>query len=80
MKDATGEVGTGPLWLHFDRTIKPVFQRSSISSDGGLLLHHELDDVLGLTDMAASVLSIHAGGRNPVTSWLASYANLFSCV
>lgn len=62
--DATGEAETGPLRLHFDRTIKLAFQGSSISSDGGLLLHRELDDALGLTDMAASVMCDPRTGKN----------------
>ena len=37
---------------------------SAISSDGGLLLHRELDDVLGLTDLAASLLVDARTGRN----------------
>ena len=62
--DATGEAETGPLRLHFDRTIKLAFQGSSISSDGGLLLHRELNDALGLTDIAASMMSDLRTGKN----------------
>lgn len=62
--NATGEAETGPLRLHFDRTIKLAFQGSSISSDGGLLLHRELDDALGLTDMAAEMLFDPRTGKN----------------
>ena len=61
--NAAGEAETGPLRLHFDRTIKLVFQGSSISSDSGLLLHRELDDALGLTDTAAEMLSDPRTGR-----------------
>lgn len=63
-RDATGEAETGPLRLQFDRTIKLAFCGSSISSDGGLLLHRELDDALGLTDMAAALIGDSRTGKN----------------
>ncbi len=63
-RDATGEVETGPLRLQFDRSIKLAFCGSSISSDGGLLLHRELDDALGLTDMAAALIGDPRTGKN----------------
>jgi len=62
--NATGEAQTGPLRLQFDRSVKLAFQGSSISSDGGLLLHRELDDALGLTDAAAGVIGDPRTGRN----------------
>lgn len=64
MDDATGEAGSGLLRLQFDRSVKVAFRGSSISSDGGLLLHRELDDALGLTDMAAGLVSDPRTGRN----------------
>ena len=54
--NATGDAKTGPLRLRFDRSVKLAFHGSAISSDGGLLLHRELDDALALTDMGASFL------------------------
>jgi hypothetical protein len=62
--NATGEAESSPLRLQFDRSVKPAFQGSSISSDGGLLLHRELDDALGLTDMAANLIVDPRTGRN----------------
>ena len=62
--DAMGEAGSGPLRLQFDRSVKIAFQGSSISSDCGLLLHRELDDALGLTDMAAGMIADPRTGRN----------------
>lgn len=59
-----GEVDSGPLRLQFDRSVKLAFQGSSISSDGGLLLHRELDDALGLTDLAAELIADPRTGRN----------------
>ena len=62
--NATGEAQTGPLRLQFDRSVKLAFRGSSISSDGGLLLHRELDDALGLTDAAARMIGDPRTGRN----------------
>ena len=57
-------MATGPLRLQFDRSVKLALQGSSISSDGGLLVHRELDDALGLTDAAAGVIGDPRIGRN----------------
>ncbi len=62
--NATGEAETDPLRLQFDRSVKLAFQGASISSDGGLLLHRELDDALGLSDMAAALIGDPRTGRN----------------
>lgn len=62
--NATGEAQTGPLRLQFDRSVRLAFRGSSISSDGGLLLHRELDDALGLTDTAAGLIGDPRTGRN----------------
>jgi hypothetical protein len=59
-----GEEETGPLRLNFDRSVKLAFRGSSISSDGGLLLHRELDDALGLTDLAAGLIADPRVGKN----------------
>ena len=63
-KDATSEAESGPLRLEFDRSVKLAFCGSSISSDGGLLLHRELDDALGLTEQAAGLIGDPRTGRN----------------
>lgn len=62
--NATGETQTGLLRLQFDRSVKLAFRGASISSDGGLLLHRELDDALGLTEMAAALIGDPRTGRN----------------
>ncbi|MDF0603958.1 IS1380 family transposase, partial [Psychromarinibacter sp. C21-152] len=54
----------GPLRLGFDRSVKVQFRGSAISSDGGLLLYRDLDDALGLTDMAAALIGDPRTGRN----------------
>jgi len=43
--------------LGFDRRVRLEFLGSKISSDGGLLLFRELDDVLGLHALAGEHLS-----------------------
>ena len=63
-KYAMGEAETGPLRLQFDCSVKLAFQGSSISSDGGLLLYRELDDALGLLDMAARLIADPRTGKN----------------
>jgi hypothetical protein len=62
--NATGEAESGPLRLQFDRSVKLAFHGSAISSDGGLLLHRELDDALGLTDFSATLFADPRTGKN----------------
>lgn len=62
--DVAGEARSGPRRLRFDRSAKLAFLASSIGSAGGLLLHRELDDAFGLTDMAAGLLADPRTWRN----------------
>jgi len=59
-----GEAELGALRLQFDRSVKVEFRGAAISSDGGLLLHRELDDALGLSDMAAGLIADPRTGCN----------------
>ena len=43
--------------LGFDRRVRLEFRGTQLSSDGGLLVMRELDDVLGLSDLASSALN-----------------------
>jgi hypothetical protein len=52
------------LRLDFDRRLKLEFHGSQITSDAGLLAFRELDGVLGLSQMAGSVLTDTRAGRN----------------
>jgi hypothetical protein len=61
-----GELGDGRL--EFDRRVRLEFHGSKISSDGGLLLFRELDDVLGLHDLAGEQLVDTRSGHNRLHS------------
>ena len=59
---------TGNIRLGFDRRVRPEFHGSKISSDGGLLLFGELDEVLGLHDIAGGLLRATRTGHNRLHS------------
>jgi hypothetical protein len=61
---ATGEAKEPPLRPIFDRRIKLEFHGAKITSDGGLIAYRELDDALGLTDIAVTKLLDGRRGKN----------------
>ena len=68
MDHPKGAGETGNVRLGFDRRVRLEFHGSKISSDGGLLLFRELDEVLGLHDIAGGVLSDTRTGHNRLHS------------
>src|SRR5689334_7822113 len=64
MEHPAGESDDGALRLDFDRRLKLEFHGSRITSDAGMLAYRELDDALGLSDLADDVLSDARRGRN----------------
>jgi hypothetical protein len=56
MDHSKGASETGVTRLGFDRRVRLEFHGPKISSDGGLLLFRELDEVLGLHDIAGRFL------------------------
>jgi hypothetical protein len=52
--------------VNFDRRVRLQFRSAQISSDGGLLVMRELDDALGLSDLASAALRDTRRGKNTV--------------
>src|SRR5208337_288579 len=52
------------LKVDFDKSLRLEFHGSTITSDAGLLAYRELDDALGLTDIAANCLKDIRFGKN----------------
>ena len=52
--------------VDFDRRVRLEFRGTQLSSDGGLLVMRELDEVLGLSDLAATALRDTRRGKNTV--------------
>src|SRR6202040_1316179 len=64
MANPAGESKDEALKLDFDRRVMLQFRGSVVTSDAGLLVHRELDDALGLTDMAGGALADERTGRD----------------
>ena len=66
MDHPEGAGETGAVRLGFDRRVRLEFRGTQLSSDGGLLVMRELDDVLGLSDLASGALNDTRRGKNIV--------------
>jgi Transposase DDE domain group 1 len=64
MNHAAGEAPEPGLRVAFDRRLKLEFHGSRVTSDAGRLAFRDLDDALGLTEMAGEVLADPRTGRN----------------
>lgn len=59
-----GEIRSGVLRLDFDRRLKLEFHGSKVTSDAGFLPFRELDDALGLAEVAGERLVDPRTGKN----------------
>lgn len=56
MGHPAGESGSGLARLNFDRRLKLEFHGSKVTSDAGLLPFRDLDDALGVFELAGDTL------------------------
>ena len=64
MAPPMGDSKEGVLRLDFDRRLKLEFHGSKVTSDAGLLPYRELDDAVGLSEIAGDVLTDTRRGKN----------------
>ena len=64
MAHPMGESKRDGLRVDFDRRLKLEFHGSRVTSDAGLLAYRELDDALGLTEVAGDIFQDSHTGKN----------------
>jgi hypothetical protein len=71
LENPMGERRKDALRLNFDCKLKLEFHGTKVTSDAGLIVYRELDEVLGLTTMIESELADNRTGKNTQHSCLA---------
>jgi len=64
MGNLVGEAESGGLKLDFDARLRLEFRGAKVTTDAGLLAVRELDEALGLTEMAGAMIRDGRTGRN----------------
>jgi len=64
MGNLAGEAESGGLKIDFDTHLRLEFRGARVTTDAGLLAVRELDEVLGLTEMAGAMIRDGRTGRN----------------
>jgi hypothetical protein len=64
--------------VDLDPRVRPEFKGTQLSSDGGLLVMRELDDTLGLSDLAPATLCDTGHGKNTIYRLDALFRHKFS--
>ncbi|RJP29894.1 MAG: IS1380 family transposase [Actinobacteria bacterium] len=64
MGNLAGEAENGGLRLDFDGQLRLEFRGAKVTTDAGLLAVRELDEALGLTEMAGAMIQEGRTGRN----------------
>ena len=63
-ENPAGESKITDLKLLFDRSLRLEFRGAKITTDAGLLAVRELDEMMGLTEMAADLIVERRTGKN----------------
>ena len=71
-----GEAKKGCFRVQFNRRIKLEFHGAKVTSDAGLLLYRELDEVLGLTAIGAKMSWRSARAKTSSTAEPLCFASL----